>query len=195
MAEIDITIQTYDQIATAFADRWWNVYYDQALGSFCSRLRPGARLLDLGCGPGRDVELLSTRGYDVIGLDRSQGMLREAQRRVGGAFAGADMRKLPLASASLDGVWLCASLLHLPRADALPTMTEIRRVLQDRGVLYVSVLQGEGARWTDHNGLRYYTYYRLEELRKLAAEAGYRVPEMWLNAPDTHTWINLIAVK
>ncbi len=196
MAEIEITTRTYDTIAPSFAERWWNVHLDQALDSFASRLRPRGQVLDLGCGPGRDIALLRQRGYQVIGLDRSQGMLRQAQQRVGGALIGADMRYLPLADLSLDGVWLCAALLHLPRADALPTLKEVWRVLRKGGILYVSVQRGEGERWLETEGRRrFFTYYQLEELRKLAVEAGYRVQETWLNALVDRTWIHLIAQK
>jgi SAM-dependent methyltransferase len=196
MSEIEITTRTYDHIATEFAERWWNVHLDQAIDSFASRLKPGATVLDLGCGPGRDIALLRRRGYDVIGMDLSQGMLREAQQRVGGLLAGADMRRLPLPDASLNGVWLCAALLHLPRADALPTLQEIWRVLRDDGVLYVSVQRGEGERWAySEGGRRFFTYYRLEEMRGLAVQAGYSVPEIWLNALIDRSWIHLIARK
>jgi SAM-dependent methyltransferase len=196
MSEIVITTRTYDQIAPTFAERWWNVHLDQALDSFSSHLKSGAKVLDLGCGPGRDIALLRKRGYHVIGLDRSQGMLREAQRRVGGALLGGDMRQLPFANASLDGVWLCATLLHLPRAAALPALQEIGRVLRKGGVLYVSVQCGDGERWSlSEGGPRFFTYYRIEELQSLARQAGYRLPEVWLNALVQDSWIHLIARK
>jgi SAM-dependent methyltransferase len=196
MSEIEITTRTYDHIAPTFAERWWNVHVDQALDSFASHLKPHARVLDLGCGAGRDIALLRQRGFEVAGLDRSQGMLREAQRRVGGDLLGGDMRQLPFANASLDGVWLCATLLHLPRAAALPALEEIWRVLCKRGVLYVSVQCGEGERWShSEGGPRFFTYYRLEELQKLARQAGYKLPEVWLNALVQDSWIHLIARK
>jgi len=195
MAELEITIRTYDHTASSFATRWWNVHLDQALDSFSGRLKAQARVLDLGCGPGRDIALLRKRGHDVIGLDRSQGMIQEAQQRVGGKLIYGDMRNLPF-SESLDGVWLCAALLHLPRADALPTLKEVWRVLRKGGVLYVSVQCGDGGQWSDsEGGRRFFTYFRLEEMRSLAVEAGYSVPEIWLNSLGHSTWIHLIARK
>ncbi len=194
--EVEITTRTYDQIAAAFAERWWNVHLDQALDSFASRLEPGARVLDLGCGPGRDIALLQKRGFEVVGLDRSQGMLREAQRRIDAPLIGGDMRHLPLPDDSLNGVWMCAALLHLPRANALPTLQEVRRVLCTGGVLYVSVQKGQGERWSDsEGGRRFFTYFRLDEMRSLTLQAGYSVPEIWLNSLGHSTWIHLIARK
>ncbi|MCI0476889.1 MAG: class I SAM-dependent methyltransferase, partial [Anaerolineales bacterium] len=122
------TIQTYDAIAAEFARDTWNIRLARALDSFARDLIPAARVLDLGCGPGRDIELLRQRGYHVVGADLSLGMLREARARVGGALWCGDMRDLGCASQAFDGVWLCATLLHLPRVDAPRALAEVRRV-------------------------------------------------------------------
>ena len=190
---VERTTRTYDRIASRFAARHWNVRLKRALEAFVRRLKPGATVLDLGCGPGRDIALLRERGLRVIGVDRSTGMLREAQRRVGGALVCADMRALPLGDASLDGVWLCAALLHLPRTEAPVALAEVRRVLRSRGVLYVSVQRGEGEAWDMADGPRFFTYYQSDELVALVQAVGFTVQERWIDPTKRATWINLIA--
>jgi ubiquinone/menaquinone biosynthesis C-methylase UbiE len=193
--ETETTTQTYDHIAAEFADRVWDTRVEGALENFCRYVRPQARVLDLGCGPGRDTMLLRQCGYQVVGIDRSLGMLREAQWRVGGTLLCGDMRHLPLAAASLDGVWLCAALLHLPKADARPALAEIRRVLRHQSPLYVSVKQGEGENWTTYRGMRFFAYYQPDELSAMMNDAGYTVQQTWLNPQEQVTWVNLIATK
>jgi SAM-dependent methyltransferase len=192
---VEVTIRTYDRIAARFAARHWDVRLDRALEGFAHHLPSRAWVLDLGCGPGRDIALLRERGYRVVGLDRSMGMLREARRRVGGMLVCGDMRSLPLADASLDGVWMCATLLHLPRAEAPAALAEVRRVSRDGAGLYISVRRGEGEVWDEADGPRFFAYYQPDELLSLVEGAGYTVREHWLDPVGGITWINLIAVK
>ncbi len=197
VASMNPTIQTYDAIAADYAERTWNIRLERALDSFARYLIPAARVLDLGCGPGRDIELLRARGARVIGADLSLGMLREARARVGGALACGDMRALPCASASFDGVWLCASLLHLPRADAPHALAETRRILRATRPLYVGVQQGEGERWDELRGARLFTYYQPDEIAALVRAAGFDIRESWVGDDTARThvkWINVIAV-
>jgi SAM-dependent methyltransferase len=194
---VNPTIETYDRIAAKFAERTWRIRLERALESFARYLIPSAHVLDLGCGPGRDIELLRQRGARVIGADLSLGMLREAHTRVGGALVCGDMCALPCASTSFDGVWLCAALLHLPRPDAPRALAEARRILRATRPLYVGVQQGVGERWDTAHGARLFTYYQPEEIGALVRAAGFVVQESWLDADATRTqvkWIDVIAL-
>lgn len=191
------TIETYDRIAAEYAQNTWHIRLERALDSFARYLIPAARVLDLGCGPGRDLELLRQRGYRVIGADLSPGMLREAHARVGGALVCGDMCALPFAAQSFDGVWLCASLLHLPRADAPRALAEARRILRATRPLFVGVQQGTGERWVETSGARLFTYYQADELAALVRAAGFIVQDLWIAEDTTRLhikWINLIAL-
>jgi ubiquinone/menaquinone biosynthesis C-methylase UbiE len=194
---VNPTIQTYDDMAAEFAQKTWNIRLERALDSFARYLIPAARVLDLGCGPGRDIELLRARGARVVGADLSLGMLREARARVGGTLVCGDMCALPCASASFDGVWLCAALLHLPREDAPRALAEVRRILHATRPLYVAVQQGEGERWVETRGARLFVYYQPDELAAIVRAAGFDVQESWVNQDETRTqikWINLVAL-
>jgi SAM-dependent methyltransferase len=194
---VNRTIQTYDTIAAEFARQTWDIRLERALDSFAHYLIPCALTLDLGCGPGRDVELLRARGYRAIGADLSLGMLREARARVGGDLMCGDMCALPFASGAFDGVWLCAALLHLPRADAPRALAEVQRILRPTRPLYLGVQQGAGERWDESRGARLFTYYQPEELAALVRAAGFAVQELWIAEDLTRThvkWINLIAL-
>lgn len=193
---MDETIATYDDTAREFAERNWETPLDAMLGAFARFVPQGGRVLDLGCGPGRDVARLSARGFDVIGIDLSTGMLLEAQRRQVPSLgvACADMSALPVAPDVFDGIWASASLLHLPRADAPGALADMHRVLIGRGCLYLSVKLGEGEAWDTRFGRRFFTYYQPDELAELLNCAGFGIVELGVDQGDTTTWINVIAL-
>jgi SAM-dependent methyltransferase len=194
---VNPTIETYDAIAAEFARQTWDIRLTRAWTGFARHLTPAARVLDLGCGPGRDIEWLRARGYRALGADLSLGMLRQARARVGGDLTCCDMRVLPFPAGAFEGVWLCAALLHLPRADAPRALAAARRVLRGASPLYVGVQQGVGERWDKARGARLFTYYQSDELAALVYAAKFAVQESWIDEDATRAqvkWINLIAL-
>jgi len=191
---MDATISTYDNMAPGFAAATWEIYLESAMDSFAAHLLPGARILDLGCGPGRDVAHFHRRGFQAAGADLSSGMLQEARRRIDGILIQCDMRRLPVADASLDGIWLCASLLHLPRFQAFDALLEVRRVMHPGAPLFVSVQRGEGETWKTRGGPRLFAYYQPDELGNLVKRAGFNVDTSWEACTEHATWINLVAL-
>jgi ubiquinone/menaquinone biosynthesis C-methylase UbiE len=161
---------------------------------FAARLAPGARVLDIGCGPGWDTERLRERGLRACGLDRSRGMLAQAHERGVPLLLG-DMRMLPVRDGILDGLWVCASFLHIPKRDAPSVLREFRRVLRSGGVMYIGVKQGAGERWVDHSeGLqRFFAFYDEDEIDGLLMAHGFSVLDGWIAADSLgrpEGWIN-----
>jgi SAM-dependent methyltransferase len=195
------TIARYDQIAASFAAQWGSLRLERALETFAQAVQEPRRILDLGCGPGRDVGFLTELGCQVTGLDASAGMVAEARHAFPSAvLVQADLRRLPFARSAFDGVWACASLLHLPRTSLPQAMIEISRFLhQPGGVLYLALKRGQGERWiTDAENRRsYFAYYDLPEIQTMLDRAGFQVVESWF-APDRsgrrEPWVNVVAV-
>jgi ubiquinone/menaquinone biosynthesis C-methylase UbiE len=175
---------TYDQIAADYAAQ---VGRNDALAEsrrrFAARLVVGARVLDVGCGPAHDTAGLRDLGLRAIGFDRSRGMLAQARPHQLPLLLG-DMRQLPLRAGALDGLWVCASFLHIPKPDAPVVLRELRRVLQPGGVLFISIKRGQGQRWIVHGsgGQRFFVFYQEDELDTLLTAAGFTVRESWLDA-------------
>jgi len=98
-------------------------------------LRPGERVLDLGCGAGRFVAALRAAGADAVGVELAEGALERARRNVPGADlrAVADDGAIPLEDQSVDLVWCSEVLEHVP--DTAGLLSEIRRVLRTGGRL------------------------------------------------------------
>jgi ubiquinone/menaquinone biosynthesis C-methylase UbiE len=196
MSAEDITNSTYNQIAISYAERYWNSALGDTLNPFAALVKSGGKIVDLGCGPGRDVANFQQRGYNTLGLDRSAGMLNEARRRVGDQFVCADMRRLPLATASTDGIWMCASLLHIPRVDVPTVLLEVRRILRLQGALYISVREGIGEEWSESDGgRRFFTFFQVDEILAFITEAKFVIQKHSVEAFGHSSWINILAVR
>ncbi len=96
--------------------------------AFAARLPRVADVADLGCGPAVDGAQFAQAGHRVIGIDRSAGMLVYAARVLPGLVMQADLRRLPLASQSTDGIWCCAALLHVPQEQTMAALRSPRRM-------------------------------------------------------------------
>ncbi|MDT8305607.1 MAG: class I SAM-dependent methyltransferase [Anaerolineae bacterium] len=191
------TIASYDEIATAYADFWSDRrVVERPLTMFASLLPHQALVLDAGCGPGFDSTLLRERGLRVVGLDRSVAMLQLGRARYPGPYVQGDLLGLPFAPWVLHGIWASATLLHLPRHDFAPVLTEFMRVLAPGGLLYLSLKEGEGEEWrTDacgHEAPRFFTYWQPEALDAALSGAGFAMIASWRESGRTATWLNRI---
>jgi 8-oxo-dGTP pyrophosphatase MutT (NUDIX family) len=194
--ETRLTTYSYDQIAPYFAAKFGESDFSMQLDRLCACLKSGARIIDVGCGSGRDLLALAERGFWAVGLDRSAGMLRQAKEQGANLLVQADVRALPFVHSALDGAWACASLLHLPKADLPNALAGIRRVL-GHGHVYLMLKQGEGESWCDDGqGLsRFFAYYHPAEVELALERSGFGVIYCGLDAdtrrPDLK-WINAI---
>jgi SAM-dependent methyltransferase len=200
MTETQITSATYDQIAADYAARSPGAA-PETLATirerFAALLAPGARVLDVGCGPGWEAARLRALGLCAYGLDRSHGMLAEARAWNVPLLLG-DMRALPLPDGALDGLWICASFLHIPRRDGPAVLREFRRALRPGGALYIGVKEGDGERWIEHSAgrQRFFVFYQTDELEALLTANGFSIVDGWLTADSLgrpERWINRIA--
>jgi ubiquinone/menaquinone biosynthesis C-methylase UbiE len=187
------TAETYEEHADAYREKYRAGSVAARHGDAFVDALSGDRVLDVGCGPGSDAAVFADRGYDVVGADVTRSFLDAARADVDGAFCRADMRSLPFAANSFDGVWSSAALHHVPKADARDALAEFERVLREDGALFCSVKRGEGAGFEpdpDHgNGDdRFFAYYASEEFEKLLDAAG-----LTAEVAAEGRWVNTLA--
>lgn len=168
-----LTIAAYDRMADAyFAEtraRDLQADYDLFL-----RYVPGAGprdLLDLGCGPGRDLRYFANLGHRATGVDGSARFVAMARSYSGCPVLHQDLCKLRLPPERFDGAFASASLFHLPMAELPQVLHKIRRTLRAGGVLACINPRGQDEQgWIDD---RFCIYYRLSTWRKLVKDAGF----------------------
>jgi SAM-dependent methyltransferase len=188
----------YDQIAGRYAAR--RVGRDRSFAelraALAARLPRVADIADLGCGPGHDGAQFARAGHRVTGIDRSAGMLAHAARALPGRVARGDLRRLPLASHSVDGIWCSASLLHVPHEQTTAALGEMRRILRADGCLALVTAAGQGARLEPvpyaPDTQRWFFYRQAEELTEQLHGAGLRVVTMTEEITSRH-WLKILA--
>jgi len=100
-------------------------------------------LLDLGCGPGRDLKALADRGHCAIGLDGAARFTAMARAYSGCEVWQQNFLKLDLPESYFDGIFANATLFHVPRQELPRVLLELRAALKPRGVLFSSNPRGE----------------------------------------------------
>ena len=148
----DETLAYYAANAEAFASSTVSVEFTAMQERFVELLEPGARVLDFGCGSGRDAKRFAEAGFAVDAVDGSPELCRIAAE-----FTGLPVRCMRFeelsAVAEYDGIWACSSILHVPSAQLPALLTSMAVALRDDGVIYTSFKYGEG------EGMRHGRYF------------------------------------
>jgi SAM-dependent methyltransferase len=164
------TRRYYDEHAHSYAEATQSLPLHEDFETFAARLESGARVLDLGCGAGRDLRALSLRGVDAVGLDTSLPLVELAKEFSGRPVIWGDLRSIPFEDEMFAGIWASASLLHLRRNEIRGALLEVSRVLSPNGYFFSSVKTGEGE-GPDSRG-RWFTYFQPDEWVSLISDAG-----------------------
>jgi len=136
----------YDLTAERTADEWYKEeILKPSIKDFVSLLPDNPRILDLGCGPGHESMRLASTGADVIGIDFSEECIRIARERCPQCqFELLDFRQLDTKYGKFQGVFACASLIHIDPETLPEVIGRIRSVLADNGYLAVMIQDGKG---------------------------------------------------
>lgn len=194
---MDDTLQYYNQHAKAYVDSTRDVEFSQTQDRFLHYLKPGARILDFGCGSGRDTKYFLDKGYQAEAVDGSAQFVRIASEYTGIAVRQLLFQDLE-ETERYDGIWACSSILHLPIGELETVLGKMGRALTARGIVYTSFKYGteEGER-----GGRYFTDMTEEKAAKLLENVrAFAVEEMWVTADvrpgrGHERWLNMILRK
>ena len=193
----DITLEYYAANAEAFASSTVDVAFSSVQKCFEGLLQPGARVLDFGCGSGRDAKHFLEAGFAVDAVDGSPELCRIASELTG--LPVRCMRFEELSAQSIyDCIWACSSILHVPSRQLLALLAKMAAALKPGGVVYTSFKLGEfeGVR----NG-RYFSDFTPESFARLLDKVpALREEEHWISGDarpgrEDEKWLNLILRK
>jgi SAM-dependent methyltransferase len=133
--------------------------------------KPPFKILDFGCGPGRDLKTLAALGHVATGLDGTARFVAMARAANHCEVWQQDFLALDLPAAHFDGIFANASLFHVPTRALPEVLRRLRTALKPRGVLFSSNPHGDNREgW---NGRRYGVYYDLRAWRGYLSGAGF----------------------
>ena len=208
------TIAYYDAHADEFAARTLPADLTDVADAFLAHVPAGGRILDFGCGAGRDARLFMERGHDVDAVDGSAQMCRVARER-----SGVPARQMLFSELSAqeeyDGIWACSSVLHLPKDELRPVLERMTRALRHCGVMYLSFKYGEfegerdGRHFTDFTEQTFLEFLettgctdelgcdKLQNVGMQAAEGEDSLPRFWISndvrpGRGDEQWLNML---
>lgn len=149
------SIPYYENNTQAFIDSTINVDMSAERAEFLALLPPAAKILDLGCGAGRDTKAFAELGCSVTAVDGSPALCEYASAYSGQKVICMRFEDIEWTE-EFDGVWASASLLHVSGEEMIPVLRKISAALKPGGIAYISYKYGEGER--EDNG-RYYNDY------------------------------------
>jgi SAM-dependent methyltransferase len=169
-----ITLDHYNQNAVAFwsgtKDHDVTQNYDAFLAPFPEDKK--LDILDLGCGPGRDVYYFKSLGHRPVGLDGSEVFCNMARRHTGCQILHQKFLSLELARHSFDGIFANASLFHVPSQELPRVLDNLHAALRPGGILFLSNPRGNDEGWS---GQRYGHYMQFDTSKLFLEKAGFDV--------------------
>lgn len=195
------TINYYAQNAQEVAARYESVVSNLS-SSFGDAFNPHSKLLDVGCGSGRDLALLASLGHDCFGLDATSEFVHLSQRLHPELQGKVVLSALPIFDPpfgdSFDGVLCSAVLMHLPVQQLVPAAISIKRCLKLHGRLLYSIPSKRldiSAEDRDANG-RLFIPDQSDRLQSIFEELGFRLISKWGSADslgrDSVEWISVL---
>lgn len=194
---ISSTDQYYDEHAAEYYERTVAADMSHLYDRFLAMVPIGGKILDAGCGSGRDLLVFSERGFRAKGIDASRALVEMAKTRSGVSCCVGRIEEIK-DEGKFDGVWACASLLHLPKAMLGSALCRLHRALVPGGAMFASVQEGNGEQRIDDG--RYFAFYQPPEFLAAIESAGFSVIDVWgsddvLQGRTATRWLNVLATS
>lgn len=167
------TLRHYEATAEQFFTGTIDHDVSQNIAALLDAIQASApyRLLDLGCGPGRDLKAFKAMGHEPVGIDGSARFVEMARAYSGCEVWQQDFVALDLPAEHFDGIYANASLFHVPSAALPQVLRNLHAALKTGGVLFSSNPRGDNREgW---NGPRYGSYYDYDTWERYLSAAGF----------------------
>ena len=190
------TIDYYNKHAEEFTASTFEVDMESLYQPFLAELLESTRILDVGCGSGRDTLAFKNKGYQVDAIDYSEELVKKASRLTGIPIKLKSFYEIDDYEA-YDGIWACASLLHCERNHLKEVIGKLVSALKTNGVLYMSFKYGNGDREKD--GRQFTDLDEVQAKALLEQFDNVQQIQQWITVdkrPDRQEkWLNLLLRK
>ena len=190
------TIVFYEQNSESFFDSTVTVDAQALYDQFLPMLPDKAHILDAGCGSGRDSLAFLKAGYQVTAFDGSESMAERAS-----GLTGLDVKHSLFidftSDHTFDGIWACASLLHVPLQELALTLSHLSSFLKGDGLFYCSFKLGTGEA---KRGGRHFTNLDEQGLKEVLESTDLTIARTWVTQDlrpgrENEHWLNAILKK
>jgi SAM-dependent methyltransferase len=193
----DSTLAYYESHAVEYAARTLDADLSELYRPFLALVPAGGRILDLGCGAGRDLRAFAQRGFAPCGIDASPSLAGIAHRVSGAPTSVLRAEEISFDS-EFDGVWACASLLHVRRRSIPDVLRRIHDALRAGGAFYASVQTGRGE--TRSADGRVFTLHEESEFGGELEASGFKVAKIWTTGDSlvegrAISWLNFLGIR
>ena len=191
------TLTYYNQNADTFIAGTQNADMSEQYRFFLKHITPGGKLLDLGCGSGRDSAYFSALGFDVTAIDGSEELCKRVKENHGIEALCLRFEDIDF-QAEFDAIWACASLLHVKKADMPNVMEKVSASIKPGGILYASFKYGSDEHTSNGRFFNDYTEHDLDSL--LIPKTHLTLLEYWITEdvrPERigERWLNILLKK
>jgi len=190
------SISYYENNSGSFIEQTKALDMSEIYSHFLRHIRPQGLILDAGCGAGRDICAFRSKGYEVEAFDASEKMALYASE-----YSGIQVRTTSFlqfnTKSNFDGIWACASLLHVKESEIEGTINHLALFLKKQGVFYLSFKLGDGER---QDGERLFLDMTEVRLRKIIKKLiNLKLKELWITkdvrGEERPAWLNIILYK
>lgn len=192
-----MSVNFYNNNAESFFSQTVNSDMSLVYKKFLNQLScKNGKILDLGCGSGRDSKFFKEMGFEVTAWDLSEELAKKASEYIGQEIIVKDMRELNFENKFI-GVWACASILHLPIKDIEEVFKKIFKALKEGGIFYSSFKYGESDYIKDG---RYFTCFNEEKFFRCFPEYKKNVIKIFQTSDvrvgrEDEKWLNIFLRK
>ncbi len=190
-----MTIDYYNRHSREFFSATKDIDVTPLYEHFLAHLPPNAYILDAGCGSGRDSKFFLEQGYRVFAMDGSAALAALAAEYIGQPVHHMAFADIGMAD-TFDGIWACASLLHVPRAQMATIFQKFIRALKMGGVWYLSFKWGTSDRLVND---RLFTDYDADTFSAFVAQFPTLKLVKWWQTQDLRgretSWLNALLQK
>lgn len=202
--EEELTVKAYNEGAVDWGCEHSALdYWEEYFPTF-KKLLPKGKVLEIGCGGGRDAKILISMGYDYVGTDVAKEFVKVAKKFVPkGKFLARSAYDLGFKDNVFDGFWATAVFLHVPKKRIDKALKVLKRVIRPNGIGFISVKQGKGESIIEEDFAgggskkRFWAFYYKPEFDEVLKRNNYEIVEYrkWILSKRTTWLIYFVKVK